>query len=409
MPDEGPTIDDSRPDVPEAPDHPPRIAERDQMPRWVPRAIVLFIVGLASLFVIEWTVSRLQGLLLDIFVALFLSFALEPAVNWLQKHGWRRGPATAMSFVGLLIFCLVFLVAIGAVVVDQTQQFIDQAPEYSENVAELINDRFGTEISVEELQKELTREDGPVRGFATNLAGNAAGVGLSALSALFRLLTIGLFTFYLVADGPKFRRALCSFLPERRQVRVLETWEIAIDKTGGYLYSRSFLAFFSAVFHWVAFEILGIPYALALALFVGLISQFVPTIGTYIAGALPVLVALAQDPIKALWVLGIVVVYQQIENYGLAPRVTARTMALHPAVAFGTVIAGAALFGGTGALLALPAAAVIQALGSTYIARHDVIESDMTTVSQRRPKRDRSWLTGRTKTDLPPGGPTTED
>lgn len=378
------------------------------MPRWVPRAILLFLVGLALLSVIEWTINRLQGLLLDLFVALFLSFALEPAVNWLQKHGWRRGAATAVSFLGLFLFCVVFLTAIGAVVVDQTQQFIDQAPEYSENVANEINDRLGTEISVDELQKELTREDGPVRGFATNLAGNAASVGMSALSVLFRLLTIGLFTFYLVADGPKFRRSVCSYLPARRQERVLETWEIAIDKTGGYLYSRSFLAVFSTAFHWVAFEMIGLPYSIALALFVGLVSQFVPTIGTYIAGALPVLVALAQDPIKALWVLGIVVVYQQIENYGLAPRVTARTMALHPAVAFGTVIAGAALFGGVGALLALPAAAVFQALGSTYIARHDVVDSDMTTMPQRQ-KRQRSWLTGRTKTDPSPGGTTTEE
>lgn len=366
------------------------------MPRWVPRAIALLIVGLAALFVLDWTITRLQGLLLDVLVALFLSFALEPAVNWLQKHGWRRGPATAVSFLSLFLFVVVFLVAIGAVVVDQTTQFIDQAPDYTENVADLVNEHFGTEISVDELQNELTRSDGPVRGFATRLAGNAAGVGLSALSAIFRLLTIGLFTFYLVADGPKFRRSVCSYLPQRRQVRVLETWEIAIDKTGGYLYSRGLLAVLSMVFHWIAFEIMGVPYALALALFVGLVSQFVPTIGTYIAGALPVLVALASDPVKALWVLGFIVVYQQVENYLFAPRITARTMALHPAVAFGTVIAGAALFGGVGALLALPAAAVLQALGSTYIARHDVIESEMTTMPVRT-KSSRSWLTGRRK------------
>jgi predicted PurR-regulated permease PerM len=333
--------------------------------------------------------GRLQTLLLDVLVALFLSFALEPAVNWLQHRGWRRGWATAAAFFGLLVFSVVFLSAIGAVVVDQVSQFIDQSDEYAADVAELINDWFGANISVEELQEELTREDGPVRGLATQLAGNALGVGLSALTVLFRLLTIGLFTFYLVADGPKFRRSVCSFLPPNRQRRVLETWEIAIDKTGGYLYSRAFLALLSAAFHWVAFEIIGVNYALALALFVGLVSQFVPTIGTYIAGGLPVLVALAEEPAQALWVLAFVVVYQQVENYLFAPRVTARTMQLHPAVAFGTVIAGAALFGAVGALLALPAAAVLQALGGTYIARHEVIESKMTSDPQRKPGRSR--------------------
>jgi predicted PurR-regulated permease PerM len=118
---------------------------------------------------------------------------------------------------------------------------------------------------------------------------------------------------------------------------------------------------------------------------VGLISQFVPTVGTYIAGAVPVLVAVAHDPIDGIWVLGFVVAYQQVENYLFAPRITARTMALHPAVAFATVIAGAALFGAVGALLALPAAAVIQALASTYVARHEVIETAMT--AEPRPKR----------------------
>jgi predicted PurR-regulated permease PerM len=365
------------------------VAERDAMPKWVPRAIALFVLGLASLFVVEWLLGRLQTLLLDVLVALFLSFALEPAVNWLQHRGWRRGWATAAAFVGLLVFSVVFLSAIGAVVVDQVSQFIDESDEYAADVAELINDWFGANISVEELQEELTREDGQVRRLATQLAGNALGVGLSALTVLFRLLTIGLFTFYLVADGPKFRRSVCSFLPPNRQRRVLETWEIAIDKTGGYLYSRAFLALLSAAFHWVAFEVIGVNYALALALFVGLVSQFVPTIGTYIAGALPVLVALADDPTQALWVLAFVVVYQQVENYLFAPRVTARTMQLHPAVAFGTVIAGAALFGAVGALLALPAAAVLQALGSTYIARHEVIESKMTSEPQRKPGRSR--------------------
>ena len=262
------------------------------MPPWVPRAILLYFVGLAAFGTLAWLIGRLQTLLLDMFVALFLSFALEPVVNWLQNRGWRRGWATGASFIGLLVFTAVFLFAIGAVVFDQVNQFIDRAPEYAQDAADFVNDRFGANVSVEELQDELTREDGPVQSLATRLAGNALGVGASALGIIFRLLTIGLFTFYLVADGPRFRRTVCSFLPESRQHRVLETWEIAIDKTGGYLYSRALLALVSALFHWAFFQVIGVPYAAALGLFVGIISQFVPTIGTYIAGAVPVLVAL---------------------------------------------------------------------------------------------------------------------
>src|SRR4029453_13908502 len=101
-----------------------------------------------------------------------------------------------------------------------------------------------------------------------------------------------LFTFYMVADGPHFRRTVLQFLSPERQERVVSGWEIAIEKTGGYIYSRGLLALFSAIATTIVREIMGIPYALALGLWTGLISQFIPTIGTYLAGALPVLVAL---------------------------------------------------------------------------------------------------------------------
>ena len=115
-------------------------------------------------------------------------------------------------------------------------------------------------------------------------------------------------------------------------------------------------------------SLIGVPSPLALALWLGVVSQFVPVIGTYIGGALPALIALLDEPTNALWVLGFLVIYQQLENYVLAPRITAATMAIHPAVAFGAAIAGAGAIGPVGALLALPAAAIIQAFVSSYIA-----------------------------------------
>lgn len=207
---------------------------------------------------------------------------------------------------------------------------------------------------------------------------HALDFGISALGLVFNLFTIGLFTFYMVADGPRFRRSVLSFLPAHRQEAVANGWEVAIAKTGGYIYSRGVLALGSAVATTVVLEILNVDYALALGLWTGLISQFIPTIGTYLAGALPVLVALLDDPGHALIILVFLLVYQQVENYVFAPKITARTMDLHPAVAFGTVMVGAALFGAVGALIALPAGAVIQAIGSTYLNRHEVIDTHMT-------------------------------
>jgi predicted PurR-regulated permease PerM len=174
------------------------------------------------------------------------------------------------------------------------------------------------------------------------------------------------------------RRAICGRLRPDRQHRVLHTWELAIDKTGGYLYSRALLALLSGIFHTVAFSIVGLSYPVALGIWVGLVSQFLPVIGTYLAGVLPVLVALLDDPVRALWVLIIIVLYQQVENYLLAPRITARTLELHPAVAFSAAIAGAALLGPVGAILALPACATVQAFLVEWGPRHDVIDSHLT-------------------------------
>jgi len=128
-----------------------------------------------------------------------------------------------------------------------------------------------------------------------------------------------------------------------------------------------------------------------MALWVGVVSQFLPVVGTYLAGALPILITLIDSPPKALVLVIFVVVYQQLENYLFLPRITARTMNLHPAVAFGSAIGGAAVLGAVGAILAIPAAAMIQALISQTGERHEVIESDLTDVRPILGRRQRRF------------------
>jgi predicted PurR-regulated permease PerM len=278
---------------------------------------------------------------------------------------------------GLLVITVLFIVAIGSVLVNQVTDFVDEAPRYLEDTQDWINETFDADVNFEDISERF-QEGGSANEFAADLGGYAVEAGTTVVRVLFQILTIALFTFYLVADGPRLRRAILSVLPKERQVEVLRVWEIAIDKTGGYIYSRSLLAFVSAVTHWIAFAIIGIPFPLPMALWVGLISQFVPTIGTYIAGALPIVIALIDKPVDGLWVLGVILAYQQIENYLLAPPIQAETLDIHPGVAFGGVIAGAAILGPVGALLALPAAATLQAFVSTYVQRHEVVESELT-------------------------------
>lgn len=352
------------------------LATPEPMPGWIPRAILLFLGGVAGLLILRWMLAELQSLLLILVVSFFLSFALEPAVDWLSHHGLRRGLATGLVMVGGFLALVAFIVLMGSALFGQISAFIEDLPDRITELEADINQRFDLEINTDDLTNELQGQD--VQKLATDLATNALSLGISAVGVLFQLLTIALFTFYLVADGPRFRRSVLSFLPPHRQEKVIDGWEIAIAKTGGYIYSRGLLALASAIATTIVLEILGVPYALALGLWTGLISQFIPTIGTYLAGAVPVLIALLDQPTDALWVLVFMVAYQQVENYLFAPKITARTMDLHPAIAFGTVIAGAALFGAVGALVALPAAAVIQAIASTYLERHEVVDAAIT-------------------------------
>jgi predicted PurR-regulated permease PerM len=366
-----------------------RLRMRDEpMPSWVPRAIVMFFIGLIVFVVLGWLLARLQTLLVILLVSLFVSFALEPAVNWLERRGIRRGFGTAITFLAVLVAFGIFGYFMGRLFVDQVVALIDRMPDYIQQVQDWANRTFELELDADALIAEF-QDGGRAEEIASQLASNILEISTTIVGTIFQLATVALFTFYLVADGPRLRRTICSTLTPDRQREVLRAWEIAIDKTGGYIYSRVLLATISGLFHWAAFELIDLPFALPLALWVGVMSQFIPVVGTYLAGALPIVIALLDDPVAALWVLGVVVVYQQIENYILLPRVSAHTMQLHAAVAFGAVIAGAAILGVVGALLALPAAATVQAFVSTYLARHEVVESSLTDNAARpRPPRD---------------------
>ena len=349
-----------------------------RVPPWVFRAIVVFWSGFIVVGLVKHLWGRLSGLALLLVIALFLALAIEPGVNRLARRGWRRGRATVAILLGVIVVAGVFVGAIGTLVGTQIADLLQNSEDYIVDTVETINDTFGASLDAQEVVDEFNRPDGPVQRFIDAQQDNVVNLSLQALNGLVQALSVLLFTYYLVADGPRLRRAICSRLRPDRQRQVLAAWELAITKTGGYLYSRALLAALSAVFHWIVFQSAGVQAPIPLALWVGLVSQFLPVVGTYIAGILPVLITFLDSPIKAVVVLGFIIVYQQIENYFFAPRITARTMELHPAVAFGAALAGFSLLGAAGAILALPAAAMLQALAGEWGERHEVIESELT-------------------------------
>lgn len=348
-----------------------------RLPPWFWRAAVAVMVAVALFQFSRYIFTQLSGLLLLLLVALFLSFAVEPAVDWLQDRGWRRSVATLFCFLVVFVGSGFFLFVMGGLVVDQVTELVNRAPTYLEDAASWINGTFNTELTTDRIITQIEAYQTDLTGLAQNVGGRVLSVTGQLVGLIFKAFTVALFSYYMTSQGPRLRRNVCSVLPERNQRTVLLLWELAIQKTGGWLYSRLLLAALSSTVAWIAFSIMGLPSPLALALWLGLISQFIPAIGTYLAGALPLLVALVNNPISALWVLIFIVIYQQVENYLLSPKITSQTMDLHPAVAFGSAIAGATLLGPAGAIMALPAAGVIQAFISTILQRHDVVESHL--------------------------------
>ena len=368
----------------------------EHLPRWVWKAVAIFWLGYILAIVTRSVWSSLSELFILLLVALFLSLAIEPGVNRLAARGWRRGTATAVILVGVFVGFLVFVIAIGTLVGQQIATLLGDSEKYVDRTVDFLNDNFGTHINATQVITSINDPEGSVQRFIRSQQGKVVDLSVAALGVLVKGLSVMLFTFYLVADGPKMRRAICSRLRPDRQRRVLSGWELAIDKTGGYLYSRALLAGLSAFFHWVLFQAIGIQAPVAMAMWVGIISQFLPVVGTYIAGALPVLVQFVDSPPKALIILIFVILYQQIENYFLLPRITARTMDLHPAVAFGSAIAGGAVLGAVGAVLAIPAAAMAQAVISNFGERHEVIDSHLTSMvpGKHLSRRSRRIKTG---------------
>ncbi|HEX6877816.1 MAG TPA: AI-2E family transporter [Nocardioidaceae bacterium] len=344
-------------------------------PRWLKRGVIFVLVAVAGLQVAEWLFYRLGSFLGLLFLAWLFAISVEPVVDRLARRGWRRGVATGVVLFGLALFLVSFVAVFGALLVDQLAQLVSELPTLVREVVAWANGTFRTDFRPGDIVDSLNLTPEKVQTLARELTPGVLGIISSLVGLVFQGFTLLLFIFYMSAEGPTLRRNVSSWFPPRQQRIVSTVWEIAVEKAGGYVVSRLVLALVSAVLTGLFLWLLGVPFWLPLAIWTGVVSQFIPTIGTYLAIAVPALIALAGQPMDAVWVVVFGIVYQQVENYLFAPRVTARTVSIHPAVAFGSVVAGAALFGPIGALVSIPVIAAVQAVIETYGRRYELIEA----------------------------------
>lgn len=341
-------------------------------PRSVWRAgWVLVGVGLC-VFMLWFVVTRGGGLIFNLVISAFLAVAMEPAVKLLSRY-MRRGLATAIVLVGAILGFAGFVAAFGGLLVNEIQLLIVSAPDAIESAVAWANSTFGTDYSTDNLLDQFELTPSRVATWASQVSGGVFAVLTGILGGVFNAFAILLFTTYMSASMPKLRDWIAGLFTPTRQSVVLTVWEVFVTKVGGYVTARLIMAFCSATAHSIFMVAIGMDYWLALGLWVGVISQFVPTIGTYIAIVLPALVGLTSDqPLDGVLIVAFAIGYQQFENLILDPRVSSRAVDVHPGVSFASVLLGAQLFGVAGGLLAVPVAATLTTIFELYMKRYEI-------------------------------------
>ena len=333
------------------------------------------VMALVFIFLfINFLIDDGGAVIFTVLMAWFFALAMAPAVDRLSRR-MRRGVATILVMLGLVVFLVLFFAAFGALLVDQIIEIVESLPTLAASALDWFNQTFSTAYTQEEILAQVGLDQEAITNIAREAAKGIFGFLTSFLGGLFSIFTFGLIAFYLSADGPRVRRYVAGMMPAQSQQVFTKVWDITAEKTGRYVAARVILAAVNSTCSAIVFAIIGLPYWLPLALWTGIVAQFVPTIGTYISIILPVIVGLLSgNPWLGVIVLVYALIYQQIENLTIEPKISAKAVDVHPAYGFVSVLLGAALFGVAGALLAVPVSAMLLALVQTYVKRHDLVE-----------------------------------
>lgn len=342
-------------------------------PKWFRRSVITLLVLLTLYALARWLFEVTGHFVFLLLLAWLIAIAMEPSIRFFERRGLARGAGTGITLLLGFLLTLGIFAMLGGVFSAQLAQLVQSLPAIINELVAWVNQRFGLNLSANTIQQQLNLDASQIATYASDFAGGIVGALGVAFSIVFDALTVLVFAFYLAADGPRLRRTIASWLPPKRQRVLLTVWDISLAKTGGFVVSKLILATISGVAHAAFFWFIDLPYWLPMGIFAGVTSQLIPTIGTYIGVAVPMVIALLDDPLDAVWIVVFATIYQQIENYVLTPRVSRATMDIHPAVALGAVFVGLAIWGPIGALIGIPIAAAVIAVIDTYGQRYELI------------------------------------
>ena len=292
-------------------------------------------------------------------VAMFLAMGLNPAVEAIRRRGLKRSNAVAVVFACVIGFVILFGYLVIPPIVSQSNQLIATSPELLNNLTKnptiaQLNEQYGI---IDTLQSKLQVwiKDGK---FVLTAFGGIVGVGRSVLSGAFSALTIIVLTLYFLSSLPQITKIAYRLAPASRRERIANISDAIISRIGTFVGSQVSISALAAVVMFIVGEILRIPYATSIAMVV-FVAALIPLVGHFIAGSIFTIVATAQTPTTGLIAFIIYVLYVQIENYIIAPRIMKRSLSIPGIVTIVSALIGTSLLGLVGGLLAVPVAAAV--------------------------------------------------
>jgi predicted PurR-regulated permease PerM len=307
-----------------------------------------------------------------IIISIFLAAGLNPAVMFFQNRGLNRGASVGAVMASVLLFVAAFIAIAVPPLIDQGNQLLDNAPAL---IKDLNNNAFINDLNnkygvIDSLQTKIDSliKDGQ---FAITAFGGVIGVGKAVVSGLVSTITILVLTLYFLASLPQVINIGLRFVPATRRDRVSKLTNAIVGRIGSFVGGQAIIAALAAVFILIMGLIIGMPYPGPLAMVV-LICGFIPLVGHFIGMTIVTVVSLTDSLTTAAIALGAYIVYVQIENYVITPRIMRKSLAIPGLVTIIAALLGASLLGLVGGLLAVPiAAAVLLILDEVVFPRAD--------------------------------------
>jgi predicted PurR-regulated permease PerM len=327
-------------------------------------------LGALTAIVLMRALASVSQIFVLILIALFLAMGLNPAVETLRKRNLSRNAAVTVIFSSVILFVVFFALVVVPPVISQGTNLIESGPQLLQDLMKnetinQLNTQYGIIDTLQQRLKSVT-SDGTL---LISTFGGVIGVGKSVLSGFFTALTILVLTLYFITSLPQAVNLGLSLVPASRRDRVGLLTNAIIARVGSFVGSQILIAAMAAVFVTILSAILGLPSPIAIGMFV-LVAALIPLIGHFIGAGIFTLIALSQSLLIGVVAFVAYVVYVQIENYVVTPRIMKRTLSVPGAVTIIAALIGSSLLGLVGGLLAVPvAASIILILDEVVIPR----------------------------------------